>query len=123
MANFGQRLQHKFYEVCAVHLLSFRENCNLAFSCAIEDKLVAMAPADDLDVAERKRLARKQKVGAVETKDLFECKDRNVDAFQGNRRGRNRRQKSDKRSKSGGAARAAWVLCDGADVEGSDIGE
>jgi hypothetical protein len=37
MADFGQRAQHRFYEVCAIPPLSLRKNRNLAFPCAIEE--------------------------------------------------------------------------------------
>jgi hypothetical protein len=37
IANFGQRAQHRFYEVRAIPLLSLPENRNLVFPCAIEE--------------------------------------------------------------------------------------
>jgi hypothetical protein len=37
IADFGQRAQHRFYEVCAIHLLSIRGDRNLVFPCAIEE--------------------------------------------------------------------------------------
>jgi hypothetical protein len=37
MADFGQRAQHRFYEVCAIHSLSIRTNPDLVFPCAIEE--------------------------------------------------------------------------------------
>jgi hypothetical protein len=37
IADFGQMAQHRFYEVCAIHLLSIRRIYNLVFPCAIEE--------------------------------------------------------------------------------------
>jgi hypothetical protein len=37
IANFGQSAQYRFYEVCAIHLLSLRKHRNHVFPCAIEE--------------------------------------------------------------------------------------
>jgi hypothetical protein len=37
IADFGQRAQHRSYEICAIHPLSIRRNHNLVFPSAIEE--------------------------------------------------------------------------------------